>query len=212
MKGMHDEQSTDDSFTNVGPRIRALREQRNLSLRALAERCSLSTNAISLIERGESSPTVSTLHRLSVALGSRITDLFEQPDQGAVVFTHRNLRFSASASGVTMGSLGIGLKNQRIEPFLMTLYPGTGPDTPVVHPGQELVFCVSGTAEYAIGGKKYTLEPGDCLLFEAMLPHSFKCLGDDCTQLLLVFAADEGGDIARRRHLWGANANASPAQ
>lgn len=61
---------------NVGQRIRRLREQRQLSLRALARLCGLSTNAISLIERGENSPTVSSLHALATALGVSITDFF----------------------------------------------------------------------------------------------------------------------------------------
>ena len=63
---------------NVGQRIRMLRDQRKLSLRALADRCGLSINAISLIERGENSPTVSSLHVLATALGVPITDFFEE--------------------------------------------------------------------------------------------------------------------------------------
>lgn len=50
---------------DVGAQVRALRQQCGLSLRTLAELCDLSPNTISLIERGESSPSVSTLHRLA---------------------------------------------------------------------------------------------------------------------------------------------------
>ncbi len=50
---------TKQAEPNVGQRIRTIRERQRLSLRALAERSGLSFNAISLIERGENSPTVS---------------------------------------------------------------------------------------------------------------------------------------------------------
>ena len=52
----------------VGQCIRELRTKKSLSLRALAELSNLSTNAISLIERGDNSPTVSSLHSLATAL------------------------------------------------------------------------------------------------------------------------------------------------
>ncbi len=62
--------------SDVGSRIRKIRTERGLPLRALADKCSLSVNAISLIERGENSPTVSSLHKLALALDVLITDFF----------------------------------------------------------------------------------------------------------------------------------------
>lgn len=89
---------TEQTQLNVGMRIRALREQRGLSLRALAERCGLSINAISLIERGENSPTVSSLHVLATALGVKITDFFEDPSEHAVVYVKRNQRLRSQGT------------------------------------------------------------------------------------------------------------------
>ena len=67
---------------NVRSRVRALRQQRGLSLRALAELCNLSANAINLIERGKTLPSVSTLQQLASTLNVHITSFFEDP-QGA---------------------------------------------------------------------------------------------------------------------------------
>src|SRR5690349_25177185 len=58
---------------NIGERLRELREARNISMRALATRSGLSANALSMIERGKASPSVSTLYRLAEALGISIT-------------------------------------------------------------------------------------------------------------------------------------------
>ena len=76
----------------VGARLRILREQRGLSLRELAERCDLSFNAISRIERGENSPTVSTLHQLANALSVSITAFFEAGHEEATVLIRRDRR------------------------------------------------------------------------------------------------------------------------
>jgi transcriptional regulator with XRE-family HTH domain len=187
---------------NVGPRIRTLREQRGLSLRALAERCSLSINAISLIERGENSPTVSSLHMLATALGVKITDFFEDPHEHAVVHIKHDRRLAAQGKGLLMESLGIGLRNQQLEPFMVTIEPGVGDDgESIAHPGQEFVYCLEGTVLYQISGQTYHLEPGDSLLFEATQPHCFRNAGDSLARVLLIFQAVDGGHLARQRHL-----------
>jgi len=70
---------------DVGSQVRALRMERGLSMRGLAELCELSPNAISLIERGATSPSVSTLHRLATALRIPITAFFEGQDGGRLI-------------------------------------------------------------------------------------------------------------------------------
>jgi transcriptional regulator with XRE-family HTH domain len=187
---------------NVGPRIRTIREQRGLSLRALAERCNLSINAISLIERGENSPTVSSLHMLATALGVKITDFFEDPHEHAVVYVRRDQRLATQGNGLLMESLGIGLRNQQLEPFMVTVEPGAGDDSEsIVHPGQEFVYCLGGMIQYHLSEQTYHLEPGDSLLFEATQPHCFRNTGDSVARVLLIFQAVEGGNLARQRHL-----------
>jgi transcriptional regulator with XRE-family HTH domain len=186
----------------VGPRIRTLRELRGLSLRALAERCNLSINAISLIERGENSPTVSSLQMLAPALGVKITDFFEDPHEHAVVYVRRDQRLATRGNGLLMESLGIGLRNQQLEPFMVTIEPGVGDDgESIAHPGQEFVYCLEGTVLYQVSGQTYHLEPGDSLLFEATQPHCFSNAGDSLARVMMIFQAIEGSSLARQRHL-----------
>src|SRR5215208_666425 len=61
---------------NIGERLRELREAHNISMRALATKSGLSANALSMIERGKASPSVSTLYKLAEALGISITAFF----------------------------------------------------------------------------------------------------------------------------------------
>lgn len=194
----------EDIAPNVGPRIRAMREQRRLSLRALAERCSLSINAISLIERGENSPTVSSLHLLATALEVKITDFFEDPHEHAVVYVKHDQRLATRANGLLMESLGIGLRHQQLEPFMVTVEPGAEDSSESIsHPGQEFIYCLEGNILYQVSEQVYFLQPGDSLLFEATQPHSFRNVGDSPAKVLMVFQASEGGHLARQRHLEG---------
>ena len=61
---------------DVGLRLRVLREERGVSMRALARRSGLSANALSMIERGLASPSVSTLNKLAMALEVPIMAFF----------------------------------------------------------------------------------------------------------------------------------------
>ena len=178
---------------DVGHRIRAIREQRSLSLRALAENCGLSTNAISLIERGETSPTVSSLHQLAMALEVPITDFFEESQKHMTVFVKPDHRLQSQANGIQLESLATGLSRQQLEPFLMEVEPGAGTvDEPVSHSGEEFVYCVAGEVEYCVGEQIYALSAGCSLLFKAPQPHCFRNANDSPALLMMVFMADEG--------------------
>ncbi len=193
-----------DDVPDVGARIRALRQQRGLTLRALADRCNLSVNAIGLIERGRNSPTVASLQSLARAIGVEITEFFQDSREDATVVVHATQRLTAKATGVIMESLGIGLRNQQLEPFLVTVEPDSfRTEATITHAGQEFVYCISGTATYEIAGIDYTLGAGDSVLFEAAQPHRFRNPGPQPAQLLVVFQASDGRHLARDRHLAG---------
>lgn len=190
------------SVPNVGQRIRALREGQGLSLRALSERAGLSINAISLIERGTNSPTVSSLHLLATALGVPITAFFEDSHEESVVVTRAGTRLQSQANGITMESLGIGLRDQQLEPFLITLEPGAGnAEQPVMHDGEEFVHCLEGEISYSIGDGIYKLSAGDSLLFEAGQPHAFHNPGARQARMVAVFSSVQRSQLARRLHL-----------
>lgn len=109
----------------VGSRVRVLRRQRGLSLRALAELCELSPNIISLIERGVTSPTVSSLHQLAEGLGVPITSFFAgRAEKAKVIMTHVDERSRSGSASVVLESLAVGLEEQTCDPFIATLRHG----------------------------------------------------------------------------------------
>lgn len=192
----------DQPEPNVGRRIRALRERQGLSLRALARRSGLSLNAVTQIERGENSPTVSSLHLLAGALGVSIASFFEEGQAQQTVLVRPTERPRAVLPGLVVENLGSGLRDQRLTPFAVTLAPGMGShEEPVSHPGEEFVYCLSGCVRYVIDGREYELTPGCSLLFDSAQSHYFRNHGDQPAVVLLLFYGPSAAHPAPRLHL-----------
>jgi transcriptional regulator with XRE-family HTH domain len=68
---------TDDINSRIAARVRELRADLGLSLDALAAKCDVSRSMLSLIERGESSPTAVVLEKVATGLGVALANLFE---------------------------------------------------------------------------------------------------------------------------------------
>jgi transcriptional regulator with XRE-family HTH domain len=171
----------------LGNKLRSAREERGLSQRELAQLASLSTNAISLIERDENSPSVSTLQSLATALNIKMSYFFDDHEPTTVLHVRSGERPSIISKGIRIEGLGGKLVRQEMEPFLVTLEPHSESGLrQVVHTGHELVYCLSGKVEYLIDGTIHNLESGDFLLFEAHLPHLWQNTTENKAVILLV--------------------------
>lgn len=191
-----------DTKTIVGGRIKQLRTQRGLSLRALAQLSRLSTNAISLIERGDNSPTVSSLHNLAMALGVPITAFFDQDEDKQIIHLKKGTRPCSETSGVKLENLGSGLPQQQIEPFLMTIKPGDSSSSgQITHQGEEFVFVLKGVLTCTINEASFELEEGDSLLFLASQPHIYQNQSPRVAQILITFQPMVGQLMAHRHNM-----------
>ncbi len=195
---MNDYQTLD-----VGARVREIREERRLSLRALAERCGLSINAISRIERGESSPTVSSLLQLAAGLDIHVKDFFETGPEQSTIVVRKDKRLRSLGDGAWIESLGVGLPGQILEPFLMTVEPGAlGVEKPLAHEGEEFVHCIEGEIEYQVGEQWYRLAAGDSLLFLSSQAHMCRNSSPRRAVVLIVLASsDQDVGLSHQQHL-----------
>lgn len=193
----------DEQRAGVGTRLLEIRQQRGLSLRALAQEAGLSVNAISRIERGESSPTVSSLQRLATALEVPLIEFFRLERSHTTVLVRRDERLKSRSEGALIESLGSGLPGQNLGPFLMTLEPGaTSGDDSVHHGGEEFVHCLQGDVEYTVDGATHRLATGDSLLFLAHQPHRCRNVSGRVARVLVVILAPSDEIHAtQQRHL-----------
>src|SRR5580704_715913 len=136
----------------LGPRIRALREAMDLSLRDLAERSGVSAPMLSQVERGETSPTLQVAKRIAHGLELRLSQLLRLDEDGAVTIVRESERRQGpkAAGGHRYQILTPPLPGQRAELSRHTLAPRAvtgGPGDPPMHePGsRETALVQDGT-------------------------------------------------------------------
>jgi transcriptional regulator with XRE-family HTH domain len=180
----------------LGARVRALREAMDLSLRDLAERSGVSAPMLSQVERGETSPTLQIATRIAAGLELRLSQLLRLDEDGAVsiVRSAQRRQGPASAGGHGYEILSPPLPGQRAELSRHTLAPGAatgGPGDPPVHePGsRETALVESGRVALICDGHRFELDAGDCVTFDADLPHHFENPGNREAVLLAVVSA-----------------------
>jgi transcriptional regulator with XRE-family HTH domain len=204
---------------DVGPRLRAHREQRGLSLRELARRLGVSPSAISQIETGKSRPSVSTLYSIVSELGMSLDELFgaQKPAQPAAPAAAPPARSRARAQGerhvqradsrATI-DLESGVQWERLTPgpdhdmdFLFVTYDVGGSSSEgnrsIRHSGHEYGLILSGTLEVTVGFDHYALGPGDSISFDSTVPHHLTNRGDEPVRGVWVVVGRQ--DDSRRR-------------
>jgi transcriptional regulator with XRE-family HTH domain len=187
---------------DVGQRLRELRAMRGLSIRSLADLSGLNFNTLSLIENEKTSPSVSTLQQLAQALQIPITAFFEATStQKEVVFQKSGQRSKAAFAHGSLQDLGGGLMLGEGLPLLLKLEPGaeSGSD-PIVHTGQEFVYCLQGSLTYIISGVEYNLFPGDSLIFQAYHPHQWVNRGQSESQSIFILCPSDENDRSAEQH------------
>jgi transcriptional regulator with XRE-family HTH domain len=197
----------------VGNRLRELRKERNMSMRALARASNLSANALSMIERGKTSPSVSTLYKLADAMGIPITAFFrEEIPQDEIVFRKASERTRVPFLRGLWEGLGGEFFVGRMEPFMLTLESGasSGPFG-IVHSGHEFVLCLRGELEYQVEQNHFLLEAGDSLLFAAQLKHRWRNPGKRVCNAIFVLAGFEQDEHPSEFHITSSlQADANP--
>jgi transcriptional regulator with XRE-family HTH domain len=178
----------------VGPRVKALREAMDLSLRDLAERSGVSAPMLSQVERGETSPTLQVAARIAAGLELRLSQLLRLDEGGEVSIVRRDERRRGGAAGHAYEVLTPPLPGQRAEVSLHALAPGAqtgGPGDPPMHePGaRETALVQAGRVALHVAGARHDLAAGDAVTFDADLPHHFENPGKEEAVLLAVVSA-----------------------
>ena len=189
----------------VGPHLRARREELRLSVREVARRVGVSASLVSQIERGNINPSVSTLYALVSELGLSMQDVFGAPSEGSGRRRSRSPGGPVTHSGDrALLQLASGVAWERLTAapvagvdFLKVIYePGSAscPDDALIrHMGTEFGFVTSGRLGVQLGFESYELGPGDAISFDSALPHRLFAIGDEPAEAIWV-ALGRGGD------------------
>lgn len=187
-----------DAFDSsvIGARVKALREASSLSLRDLAERSGVSAPMLSQVERGETSPTLTVAARIASGLDLRLSQLLRLDEDGSVTIVRASERAGGGNAkrGHRFDVMTAAQPGQRSELSRHTLAPGgaTGApdDQPMHEPGsRETALVERGSVVLVCDGRRHELAEGDCVTFDADLPHHFENpTGEEAAFLAVVSA------------------------
>lgn len=199
----------------VGERLRTQRERSDVGLRELARQIGISASALSQIETGRSRPSVTTLYRITTALGMSLDELFDQQSRKA---PDDSLQAASRRDGAP--SNGPGLDRVREGPvqrakqrgaielesgvrwelltagrdpdvdFLHVMYDVGGASSRdrafVRHAGREYGLVLTGRLRVTLGFEPHELGPGDSISFESSTPHLLENAGSEPVSAIWV--------------------------
>ncbi len=171
------EEGASDLNQRIASRVRGLRAARGLSLDALAGKSGVSRSMISLIERGETSPTAVVLEKLAAGLGVMLASLFDAPAAGGPVARRADqpqwrdpgsgyVRRNVSPPGVPQP---MRIVEVHFPPRARVAFDNAGRDGGV----HQQVWVLEGEIEVTLGPDCYRLREGDCLAMQLDRPTTF---------------------------------------
>lgn len=188
-----------DIHERLAARLRALRAERGLTLDALAERAGVSRSMISLVERGESSPTAAVLDRLAAGLGVTLASLFadgERADAPPVSRRGEQVAWRDPETGYVRRNLSppgfpspIELVEVEMPAGARVVYDSAGPRAVGI---AQQVWVLEGRLELSVGGATHVLDTGDCLAMRVEGHVVFRNPGERATRYVVALAAEPG--------------------
>lgn len=179
----------------VADNLKRLRKERRLSLDAVAQCSGVSKSMLGQIERGETSPTVSTLWKISYGLKISFMALLAKPEtdvelverSGVEPFTEDNGRYR-------MYPLFPFDTSRKFEMFTVELDPGARFEASPHQEGtQEYVTVFSGALTVILDGESRTIREGDAIHFKADRAHTYANGGDaPCRMSMVMYYSSKG--------------------
>jgi transcriptional regulator with XRE-family HTH domain len=185
---------------SIGDRLGRLRNEHRYSIRKLAERAGVSASLISDVERGKVEPSITTLKRLSDALGTTLTYFFSEPAQqsGRVVRASERVVLNGAdgaqaelRSAIQMSGIRFELASPDQSETIEAIYGlyedgATMGDEPVTHEGEEWGMVLRGRLKVWVGEEIHFLDPGDSIWFPSTIPHRMENVAQEPTEYIWI--------------------------
>lgn len=175
----------------IGDRIKKLRKNKNITLNSLAKMTGYTSGYLSRIENAEKAPPISTLSKIAKALNVDISFLmFEENsnDPKNMVIVRKDDPKDCNEQKASYGYIYEALASKKIgknmEPYI--LYPDFEYSTVFQHEGEEFFYILEGQIEFIYGDQKYLLNAGDCMYFDAHIPHTGISKGKSKAKVLII--------------------------
>ncbi len=181
----------DPALASVGPRLRALRAERDLTLAEVAEATGISTSTLSRLESGSRRATLELLLPLARTYRVALDDFVDGPATGDPRVHLKAVR----AHGQTI--LPLSRRAGGLQAFKHVIDAGgpTDPD-PKTHEGYEWLYVLDGRLRVVLGEHDVVLTAGEAAEFDTRVPHWFGSADGRPVEFLSLF-----GPQGERAHL-----------
>ena len=180
----------------LGQKIRQTREQREMSENDLAANSGCSTELIQKLESGELIPSLTPLLQISRALGVRLGTFLDDAENQSPVITRAgketaSIHFSGTSatsqnSMLDFYALAQNKCDRHMEPFIIQVHPENTDKRLSSHEGEEFIYVLSGILQVKYGLEIYTLNEGDSIYLDSVIPHYVYSAQDVETRILAV--------------------------
>ena len=155
---------------DLGKKIRQMRNQKGLTQAELADRCELTKGYISQLENNLNSPSITTLTDILSALGSNLSEFFQEEREEKIVFS-KNEFIEKDADGVCLNWLIPNAQKNMMEPISVELLEGASSPEDIPHEGEEFGYVLEGKIAIVLGNKHYKCKKGEAFYYQANKPH-----------------------------------------
>lgn len=171
----------EDTSLDFGMKIRVLREQKEITVKHLAELVECTPSFISQIERGMANPSINTLKKISSVLGVSLVHFFDEEDpvtentEKYIIRKSKRKRFKSAMENTDVYLLSpTEIESKNIEMHLMRVDPGGKSDKLYTNSGEEVGYVLKGTLTVYLGNETCELEEGDSIYFPGNIPHGWE--------------------------------------
>ena len=155
---------------DIGKKIKELRLQNDLTLEDLASRSELTKGFLSQLERNLTSPSISTLEDILEALGTNLSEFFQEDTEEQIVFSKKDFFVDTKDEYQIEWIIPNAQKNE-MEPILLTLKPRGTSHEMMSHQGEEFGYVLSGNVTVVLGNKAFKAKKGESFYYEAKYKH-----------------------------------------
>ena len=176
-------QTMTEELRLIGPRLRAARRARGLTLEELSERTSISVSTLSRLEAGKRQANLELLVPVTRQLGIRIDDLIDNAPRDP-----RVRRPVLRMNGMIVAPLSP--EGSPVSTYKITYPPRQAKPEPRTHEGQEWLYVLSGSLRLQLGGEEVVLQAGEAAQFDTQIPHAMSAEGGKAAEVLSIFGAE----------------------
>ncbi len=173
----------DDVLEAVGPRLRALRSEHDLTLSAVSRSTGISVSTLSRLESGQRKPTLELLLPLARAYQVALDELVDTPPTG----DPRVRQSPFEHEGVTM--VPLTRQSGGLQAYKQTFPPRSrmGDLEQKTHEGYEWMYVLSGRLRLLLGARDFVLAAGEVVEFDTRVPHAFANPFPEPAEVLTLF-------------------------